>query len=131
VAGTPEPTEVAGQDGDNVQSGDQSGSDTGEAAGAENEGAETPASEAADAQALASQAHISQQQAEQAALAANPGTTVTHSSLGDENGTIVYDVELSNGSDVKVDANSAAVIGTDQAGSDSSESEGTQGTSQP
>jgi uncharacterized membrane protein YkoI len=127
AAGTPEPTEVAGQDGDNVQSGDQSGADT----GADNSGAETPASEAADAQALASKARISQQQAEQTALSANPGTTVTHSSLGDENGTVVYDVELSNGSDVKVNAQSGALISTDQAGSDGTENGGSEGTSQP
>lgn len=113
VAGTPEPTEAAENDGDNVQQGDQNGQDTG-ASG------ETQAGEAADAQALASQASITQQQAEQVALAANPGATVVNSSLGDENGTVVYDVELSNGSDVKVNAQTGAIIGTDQAGSDRS-----------
>ncbi len=112
AAGTPEPTEAAGQDTDNVQQGDQSGPDTGGVTGAQN-GQETPDNEAADAQALASQASITQQQAEQAALAANPGTSVVKTDLGDENGTVVYDVELNNGSDVKVNAQTGAIIGTD------------------
>lgn len=112
VGQTPEPTEVAGQDGEKgVQ--------------------ETTTSEAADAQALASQAKITQQQAEQTALAANSGATVTHSSLGDENGTVVYDVELSNGSDVKVNAQTGAIISTDLAGSDGAESGGAEGSEGP
>ena len=128
---TPEPPQAAGQDGDNIQSGDQSSPDTGQTTEAENGGQETSASEAADAQALASQAKITQQQAEQTALAANTGTTVIHSSLGDENGTVVYDVELSNGSDVKVDAQSGAIIGTDKAGTDGAENEGSEGDTGP
>ena len=87
---------------------------TGEQAGTEtNDTAESKGDETADAAALAGKAKITAQQAEAAALAANPGTAVKKTDLGDENGTIVYDVELSNGSDVKVDAQSGAVIGTD------------------
>ncbi len=112
VAGTLEPTEVAGQD---------------EEKGVQ----ETTASEAADAVALAFQAKITQQQAEQTALAANAGTTVTHSSLGDENGTVAYDVELNNGSDVKVNAQTGTIISTDLAGSDGAESGGAEGSEGP
>lgn len=78
--------------------------------------------EAAESAALASQARITAQQAEATALAANPGTTVVKSHLGDENGTIVYEVELSNGSDVKVDAQSGKITATDA--NDANESDG-------
>lgn len=130
VAGTPEPTEVAGNDGDNVQQGDQNGPDTG-ATGEADSPQENSASEATDAQALAPQASITQQQAEQAALSANPGTAVLNSSLGDENGTVVYDVEMSNSSDVKVNAQSGAIISTDVAGSDGAKNGGNEGTQAP
>ncbi len=130
VAGTPEPTKVAGNDGDNVQQGDQNGPDTGATDEADSP-QENSASEAADAQALAPQASITQQQAEQAALSANPGTAVLNSSLGDENGTVVYDVELNNGSDVKVNAQSGAIISTDVAGSDGVDNGGNEGTQEP
>ncbi len=125
VAGTPEPAEVAGNDTDNIQEGDQNGPDTG---GADEGQAtqETTASEASDAQALASQAQITQHQAEQAALAANPGTTAVHSSLGDEDGTVVYDIELSNGSDVKVNARTGAIVATDSANDSGAENGSTE-----
>lgn len=81
-----------------------------------NEPAEDPAAEAAEAAALASKATISEQQAIDAALAANPGTTMVKVSLDDENGLVVYSVELSNGADVKVDATTGQIASTDQAG---------------
>jgi hypothetical protein len=56
--------------------------------------------------------------AEAAALAANPGATVAKTELDDENGCLVYDVELSNGLDVKVDAGNAAILYTEQADGD-------------
>jgi len=80
------------------------------------EPAEDPAAEAAEAAALSSKATISAQQATDAALAVNPGTTVVKVSLDDENGAVVYSVELSSGADVKVDATSGQIVGTDQAG---------------
>lgn len=127
-----EPVEPAGPDTDNVQDqvGDQNapdneGVETDE--GAEGaEGADDSASEAAEAQALAAQATITKQQAEQTALAANPGTTVVKSELDDENGAVVYSVELSNGSDVHVDAKSGSILTTDAAGSEN-EAEGPEG----
>ena len=59
---------------------------------------------------------LTAQQAEAAALAANPGTTALAVGLDDENGCLVYGVELSNGADVKVDAGNGQVVHTDAAG---------------
>src|SRR5205085_12473252 len=56
------------------------------------------ANEADEAAALAALAKISVEEAKTAALAANPGTTVVKAELGNENGSLVYSVELSNGS---------------------------------
>ena len=70
-------------------------------------------SEADEAAALQSKATISAAEAEKAALAANPGTTVVKSELDNENGALVYSVELSNGADVKVDAGNGAILFTD------------------
>ena len=72
----------------------------------------------ADQAALAAQAKVTQQQAEQAALAASPGNTVDHSILQDQNGTIVWDVDFSNGGGVVVNAQTGAVINTEAAGTD-------------
>lgn len=77
-------------------------------------------SETDEAAALAGKASISIDEAKAAALSANPGATVVKAELDDENGSLVYSVELSNGSDVKVDAGNSAVLYTDQGG----ESEG-------
>ena len=40
---------------------------------------------------------------------------MTQASLDDENGTVVYSVELSNGADVKVDASTGKILATDAA----------------
>ncbi len=66
------------------------------------------------------QAQITRQQAQQTALDANSGTAVAETALEQKNGGAVYEVELSNGSDVKVDAKTSAIIGTDKADSDQS-----------
>jgi len=73
-------------------------------------------SEADEAAALAGQAKISIEDAKAAALAANPGTTVVKAELDNENGALVYSVELSNGSDVKVDAGNGAILHTETGG---------------
>jgi uncharacterized membrane protein YkoI len=70
-------------------------------------------SEADEAAALTDLATITPEQAKAAALQANPGTTVVKVELDNENGALVYSVELSNGMDVKVDAGNAAVLYTD------------------
>lgn len=73
-------------------------------------------SEADEAAALASQARISSDEAKAAALAAYPGTTVVKAELDNENGALVYSIELSNGSDVKVDAGNGAILHTETGG---------------
>ena len=70
-------------------------------------------SETAEAAALAGQAKISIEQAKAAALVANPGATVVKAELDNENGALVYSVELSTGADVKVDAGNGAILHTD------------------
>ncbi len=75
-------------------------------------------SEADEAAALQTKATITSAQAEQAALAANPGTTVVKTEIDNENGMLVYSVELSNGMDVKVDAGTGTVLHTEPAGND-------------
>lgn len=72
--------------------------------------------ETEESAALASMASIGEDEARAAALAANPGTTVVEVELDNENGAVVYSVELSDGSDVKVDAGNAAVLFTDSGG---------------
>jgi len=78
-------------------------------------------SEADEAAVLQSKATISAADAEQAALAANSGTTIVKTELDNENGVLVYSVELSNGMDVKVDAGTGTVLHTEQAGDDAGE----------
>ncbi len=51
-----------------------------------------------------------------AAFAANPGTTVAKVELDNEKGAIVYSVELSDRSDMKVYAGNAAGLFTDRGG---------------
>jgi uncharacterized membrane protein YkoI len=75
-------------------------------------------SEADEAAALAGLATISADDAGAAALAANPGTTVVKTELDNENGALVYSVELDNGLDVKVDAGNGAILHTDSGGED-------------
>lgn len=75
-------------------------------------------SEADEASSLQGKAVISAAEAEDAALAANPGTSVVKTELDNENGSLVYSVELSSGADVKVDAGNGTVLFTDS-GADS------------
>jgi uncharacterized membrane protein YkoI len=70
-------------------------------------------SEADEATTLLGKATISAADAEAAALAANPGATVVKSELDNENGALVYSVELSNGADVKVDAGNGSILFSD------------------
>lgn len=79
-------------------------------------------SEADEAAALQSQSAITPADAEAAALAANPGATVAKTELDNENGVLVYSVELNSGLDVKVDAGNAAILHTEQADNDDAES---------
>jgi uncharacterized membrane protein YkoI len=75
-------------------------------------------SEADEAAALADSATITPEQAKAAALEANPGATVVKVELGNENGALVYEVELDNGLEVKVDAGNGAILSTEQEDAD-------------
>lgn len=83
--------------------------------------AQTEGLSAADeAASLEGQATILASEAEAAALAANPGTAVVKTELDNENGVLVFSVELSNGTDVKVDAGNGEILFSDS----SADSEG-------
>jgi hypothetical protein len=71
------------------------------------------------AQGAASQAAITPEQAQAAALAANPGASVAGVDQDEENGALVYEVKLDNGLEVQVDASSGAILGADQEEADS------------
>jgi uncharacterized membrane protein YkoI len=131
----PAPTEEpkSGPDADTVdqQDGPQSGSQDAEtkdsATDTETEGGPaTLDNEAADAAALAGKATVTADQAKATALAANPGATVVKAELDDENGVIVYSVELSTGAEVKIDAQRGTIMATDQPGSDTQDAAGDQ-----
>lgn len=63
---------------------------------------------------LASLAKISANQAVSAAQAAYPGAQVKKVELENENGCLVYAVELSNGLELKVDAGTGRVVHQEQ-----------------
>lgn len=69
---------------------------------------------------------ISADQATAAALAAFPGTSAVSVDLDDENGTIVYSVELGDGREVKVDAADGTVIASESADKDEQGGQGVQ-----
>lgn len=75
-------------------------------------------SETDEAGALQGQAKITADEARAAAEAANAGAKATKVELDNENGVLVYSVELDNGLDVKVDAGNGSIVHTEQAGSD-------------
>ena len=111
-ADTAEVADAADTDNVDLQCGEQI--EDGQPDGTEGtEAAEPVVNEADEATALQGQATISSADAESAALAANPGTSVVKTELDDENGTVVYSVELSNGADVKVDAGNGSILTTD------------------
>lgn len=73
-----------------------------------------------EAKALAGMAKITADQAKEAALAQFPGATVNKVELENENGNVVYSVQLTDKSgkaqDVKVDAGNAKVLATEAGG---------------
>jgi uncharacterized membrane protein YkoI len=56
---------------------------------------------------------ITADQAKEAALAAEPGSTITKVELDNENGNLVWSVEFSSGVEVKVDAGNGQVLHTE------------------
>lgn len=85
-------------------------------------------SEADEAKTLEGQATISSSDAESAALAAVPGGTVNSVELGNENGSVVYQVDMTDAGgqavEVKVDAGSGDVLSSATADNEASEAEG-------
>ncbi len=75
---------------------------------------------------LSSLALITAEQAQEAALAAYPGATVTEVELDNENGCLVYSVELGNDLDIKVDAGNGVIlyVESDDGSDDDHEDEG-------
>ncbi len=63
--------------------------------------------------AVLSQIKVTKSQARQIALASNPATTITSIVVGDENGTAMYEITLSNKTEVKVDAVTGAIVKSD------------------
>jgi uncharacterized membrane protein YkoI len=84
--------------------------------------------EAAETAALAALAKLSEADAKNAALAKFPGATVTKASLGDENGSVVWEIQLTDSSnvaqEVKIDAGNGAILATEAGGADSEKSGG-------
>ncbi|HUV91614.1 MAG TPA: PepSY domain-containing protein [Anaerolineales bacterium] len=133
VQGAPDTGNVDLQCGEQVEDGQPDGAEGTEASeveapGALDTGAQDPSyvgsvavdqaqtegmSEDNEAAALQGKVTLSVADAETAALAANPGATVVKTELDNENGALVYSVELSNGADVKVDAGNATILFTD------------------
>ena len=75
-------------------------------------------SEADEAAALSVLATITPEDAKAKALLANPGAAAVQVELDNENGALVYSVELDNGLDVKVDAVTGTILYTEQADAD-------------
>lgn len=78
-------------------------------------------SEEAEAAALAALATITPEEA-QAVVEADMGGAVVSVELGNENGYLVYSVILDDGTDVKVDAGNGAILHTDSADENETES---------
>lgn len=90
----------------------------------------TSVPENASDQSLASLTKIAASDAENAALAQFPGATVIKTELDNENGVLVYSVELQTSGgikDVKVDAGTAQIVYTDAGGDLSESSSATEG----
>jgi len=126
-----EPAEAPGTD--TLEDGDEAGADdenqdpnyAGIATIAVDE-ASLPEGEAAEAEALAALATVTQAEAEAAAFAAVSGEIV-QTELEDENGFIVWSVEVRDAAglvhDVKIDAGNGAVLGTQADDDDAEEAE--------
>lgn len=88
------------------------------------EAADVPDTEPTETHVPAGSVAVTEAQARATALAANPGLTTVKVELSDENDTLVYSVELSNGADVKVDAHTGTVVSTDQYDNEGGEAQG-------
>jgi uncharacterized membrane protein YkoI len=88
-------------------------------------------SEADESAALESLASITADDAGQAALVANPGATVDGVQLGNENGSVVFEVDMTDASgaaiEVKVDAGNGAVLAQESGDGEADDSTETDG----
>jgi uncharacterized membrane protein YkoI len=89
-----------------VQEGDQDAPD-----GQEAVGTDTESTTDAETTALGTPS-ITVEQAQAAALAAHPGTVIK-TELDNENGQLIYSVEINDGMDIKVDAMTGAILATE------------------
>lgn len=91
------------------------------------ETAEDHGSEAQEAASLQGLAKISRADAEAAAAAAVPGGSIVGSELGNENGTLIYEVDMTDASgaavELKVDAGNGSVLATESGDDDHDGSE--------
>jgi uncharacterized membrane protein YkoI len=60
------------------------------------------------------QVKISESQARQIVLSANQNTTIKTIVVGDEDGKAIYEVELSNNTEVKIDAVNGSILKADK-----------------
>ena len=72
----------------------------------------------AQASTVLSNPAITADEAKAAVLDAYPGTSAVEVELERENGALVYEVELNNGLEVAVDADTGTVLGPEQEGAD-------------
>lgn len=70
---------------------------------------------------------ITEAMATKIALTANAGTTVTGFETEDEDGVALYNVSLSNGTDVKIDPVKGTILKIEKAENDTNEAKGTKG----
>jgi len=77
------------------------------------EGNRNEANEADETEVLPDQASISAEEAMAAAEAANPGAKALEVELENENGVLVYEVEMDDGLEVMVDAANGNILGTE------------------
>jgi uncharacterized membrane protein YkoI len=114
----------AAQEGDDTDdAGDVEDDDADEAGETDDTGdveddATDEAGETDDDDVSSGQAGITPDEAKAAAEAANPGAQALDVDLENENGAILYEVELDNGLEVQVDANNGNILGADQEDAD-------------
>lgn len=62
---------------------------------------------------LLAQVKITETQARQITLAANPNVGIKTVQIGDENGKVIYEIELSNNTEIKIDAVNGSILKAD------------------
>jgi uncharacterized membrane protein YkoI len=62
---------------------------------------------------LLSQVKITETQARQITLAANPNVGIKTVQIGDENGKVIYEIELSDNREIKIDAVNGSILKAD------------------